>query len=107
MLVRAPLMQTQQHGAIRVEQLTPGVMTRSGCGLPKERLVPFEADRNVSNADDRPGALHCASAVGSRRLYYPVKRNGCVRSLSQSTCRGRGSRRGSGPTQSDFLENLP
>ena len=63
MLVRAPLVETQQHGSIRVADLTPVVMTRSRFGLPKERLVPFEAQRNVFDADDRPYALHCVSGV--------------------------------------------
>ena len=64
MLVRAPLVETQQHGSIQVADLTPVVMTRSRFGLPKERLVPFEAAWNVSDADDRPYALHCVSGIG-------------------------------------------
>ena len=57
--MRAPLVETQQDGSIRIADLTKVVMARSRFGLPKERLVPFEADRNVSDADDRPCALHC------------------------------------------------
>ena len=63
MLVRAPLVKTQQHGSIRVVDLTPVVMTRRRFGLPKEGLVPFEAAWNVSDADDRPYAFHCVSGV--------------------------------------------
>jgi hypothetical protein len=56
--VRAPLVETRQHGSIRVADLTPVVMTGSRFGLPEERLLPFEAERNVSDADDCPCALH-------------------------------------------------
>jgi hypothetical protein len=61
--MRAPLMETQQDGSIRITDLTKVVMARSRFRLSKERLVLFEADRNVSDADDRPCALHCVSAV--------------------------------------------
>ena len=57
--MRAPLMETQQHGSIRVKDLTPVIMGRTRFGLPKEQLVPFAADRNVSDADNGPCALHC------------------------------------------------
>jgi len=63
MLVRAPLVKTQQHRSIRVVDLTPVVMARSRFGLPKKGLVPFEAAWNVSDADDRPYAFHCVSGV--------------------------------------------
>ena len=63
MLVRAPLVKTQQDGSIRITDLTKVVMARSRFGLPKERLVPSETARNVSDADDRPCALHCVSGV--------------------------------------------
>lgn len=62
--MRAPLMETQQHGSIRITNLTKVIMARRRFGLPKERLVPFEADRNVFDADDRPCALHCVSGIG-------------------------------------------
>jgi hypothetical protein len=35
--------------------------------LAKERLVPFEAARNIAYADDRPCAFHRISAVGLTR----------------------------------------
>ena len=63
MLVRAPLVKTQQHGSIRVVDLTPVVMARRRFGLPKEGLVPFEAAWNVSDANDRPYAFHYVSGV--------------------------------------------
>src|ERR1700728_3005166 len=59
MLVRTPLVETQQHGSVRVADLSPVAMSRSRFGLSKERLVPFETERNVSDADDCPYALHC------------------------------------------------
>jgi len=52
--VRAPLVKAEQHGSIRIQDLTKVVMARRRLGLAKERLVPFEAARNVSYADDRP-----------------------------------------------------
>jgi len=69
MLVRAPLVEAQQHGSIRVADLTPVIMTRSRFGLPKERLVPFEAERNVSDADDCPGAFHLCIGPVDLRAY--------------------------------------
>jgi len=70
MLVRAPLVETQQDGSIRIENLTKVVMARSRFGLPKERLVPFEAERNVSDADDCPCALHLRIRRGPNRRRY-------------------------------------
>jgi hypothetical protein len=59
--VRTPLVETEQHRSIGVTDLTPVVMSRSGFGPPKERLVPLEAACNVSDADDGPRSLHCFS----------------------------------------------
>ena len=64
MPVRPPLMEAEQHGSIRVEDLTKVVMARGALGLVKERLVPFEATRNVAYANDRPCAFHRIFAVG-------------------------------------------
>ena len=65
MLVRAPLMEAEQDGSIRIQDLTKLVMARSRLGLAEERLVPFEATRNVPYADDRPCPFHRIS-VGLR-----------------------------------------
>src|SRR3989475_4795056 len=64
MLVRAPLVEAQQDGSIRIQDLTKVVMARRRLGLPEERLVPFEAAGNIAYADDRPCAFHRISAVG-------------------------------------------
>src|SRR5713101_9531633 len=64
MLVRAPLVQAKQHGSIRIQDLTKVAMARRLLRLAEERLVPFEAGRNVIYADDRPCAFHRISAVG-------------------------------------------
>src|ERR1700687_12789 len=64
MLVRAPLVEAEQHGSIRIQDLTKVVMARRRLRLAEERLVPFEAGRNVVYADDRPCAFHRISAVG-------------------------------------------
>src|SRR5207247_7529570 len=64
MLMRTPLVEAEQDGSIRIQDLTKVVVARRGLGLPKERLVPSEAARNVAYADDRPCAFHRISAVG-------------------------------------------
>jgi len=64
MVVRAPLVEAEQDGSIRIQDLTKVVMVRRPLGLAKELLVPFQAARNVAYADDRPGAFHRISAVG-------------------------------------------
>ena len=56
--MRAPLVEAEQHGSIRIQDLTKVVMARRRLGLAEERLVPFEAARNVTYADDRPRAFH-------------------------------------------------
>ena len=68
MLVRAPLVKAEQHGSIRIQDLTKVVMARRRLGLAEERLVlPFETARNVAYPDDRPCAFHRISAVGLTR----------------------------------------
>jgi hypothetical protein len=64
MFVRAPLVETEQDSSIRIEDLTKVGMRRLCLGLAEERLVPFEAARNITYADDRPYAFHLISAVG-------------------------------------------
>ena len=64
MLVRAPLVEAEQDASIRIQDLTKVVMARRRLGLAKERLVPFEAARNVAYADDRPCAFHRIFPVG-------------------------------------------
>jgi hypothetical protein len=65
MPVRAPLVETQQHGAIRVANLTPEVVTGSGFRLSEQCLVPFEAERHISDTDDCPGAFHFVGTIAS------------------------------------------
>ena len=62
--MRAPLVEAEQDGSIRVQDLTKVVMARRRLGLAKERLVPFEAARDVAYANDRPCPFHRISAVG-------------------------------------------
>jgi len=54
----APLVEAEQHGSIRIQDLTKIVMDRRRLRLAEERLVPFEARRHVSHPDNRPCALH-------------------------------------------------
>ena len=70
MVVRAPLVEAEQDSSIRIQDLTKVVMARRRLGLAKERLVPFEAARNVAYADDRPCAFHRISAVGLTRTTW-------------------------------------
>ena len=54
----APLVEAEQHGSIRIQDLTKIVMARRRFRLAEERLVPFEARGHVSHPNDRPRALH-------------------------------------------------
>src|SRR5262245_60625723 len=73
MLVRAPLMDTKQHGSIRIQDLTEVVMGRGGHGLPKERLIPSDALVNVAYADDRPCAFHGIQPAVSGSLRFELR----------------------------------
>ena len=64
MLVRAPLVEAEQDGSIRIQDLTKVVMGRRRLGLAEERLIPFEAAGNVAYTDDCPCAFHCISDAG-------------------------------------------
>jgi hypothetical protein len=50
MLVRAPLVEAEQDGPIRIQDLTKVVMGWRHLGLAKERLVPFAAARDIAYA---------------------------------------------------------
>ena len=67
MLGRAPLVEAEQDGSIRIQDLTKVVMARRRLGLAEELLVPFEATGNVADADDRPRAFHRSSVVDLTR----------------------------------------
>ena len=56
--MRAPLVEAEQDGFVRIQDLSKVVMARRRRGLAKERLVPLETARNVAYADDRPDAFH-------------------------------------------------
>jgi hypothetical protein len=68
MLVRAPLVEAEQDGPIRIQDLTKVVMARRRFGLAEERLVPFEATGNVADPDYRPRASHRSSPAGLTRI---------------------------------------
>src|SRR5262245_13217261 len=68
MRVRAPPMEADEDGSIRVQDLAQSIMSRWRLGLTEERLVPFTADPYVSDADDRPRAFHGGSAGGFRAV---------------------------------------
>ena len=51
-------MEAEQDSSIRIEDLTKVGMGRLCLGLAEERLIPFEAARNIAYTDDRPGAFH-------------------------------------------------
>jgi hypothetical protein len=56
--VRAPQVEAEQDGSIRIQNLTKVVMVRRRPWLAKERLVPFDAARDVADGHDRPSAFH-------------------------------------------------
>src|SRR6266513_5830186 len=67
MLVRAPLVEAKQDGSIRIQDLTKVVITRRRLRLAEERLVPFDAARNVPYPDDRPWPFQRILAAGLTR----------------------------------------
>ena len=73
MLMRAPLVETEQNGSICIQDLTPALMDETHLPLAKERLVPFEAPRNVPDADDCQRAFHGISAVIMRLEVVELK----------------------------------
>src|SRR3954465_7636171 len=58
MLVGAPLVKTEQDRSIRVDDLPEIVMGRGRFRQAQQRLVPPEALGHVSDANNRPRALH-------------------------------------------------
>lgn len=64
MFVRAPFVKTEQHGSIRIQDLTKVVMGWRRLGLAEERLIPFQTATYVSYADNGPNAFHSISAAG-------------------------------------------
>jgi len=70
----APLVETEQHGSIRIQDLSKIVMARRRLLLAEERLVPFEARRHVSHPDDRPCALHGTfPRPNEKKLSHPFE----------------------------------
>jgi hypothetical protein len=58
MLMRTPPVEAEQDRSIRIQNLTEVVVLWRGLGLAEERLVPFEAGRDVAYANDRPDPFH-------------------------------------------------
>lgn len=58
----APLVKAEQNRAIRVENLPEVFMGGRRLRLAKERLVPFEAARQIAYANDGPRALQLRSS---------------------------------------------
>ena len=61
--MRAPPVEAEQDSSIRIQDLAEVVMARSRLGLAEERLVPLEAGRDISYANDRPGTFHRVRSV--------------------------------------------
>ncbi len=53
MLVRAPPVEAEQDRSIRIQNLTKVVVSWKRLGLAEQRLVPFEARRDIAYANDR------------------------------------------------------
>jgi hypothetical protein len=56
MIVGTPLVQTEQDRSVGIDDLTEIVVGRSRSRQAEQRLVPRKAERDVSDADDRPQA---------------------------------------------------
>jgi hypothetical protein len=54
MIVRTPSMKAQQDRSISIDNLTEVVVTWRRLGLTEDRLIPFQARRNIADANDRP-----------------------------------------------------
>ena len=54
----APLVEAEQDGSIRVDDLPKVVVGGKRLRLAKQRLVPFEASPHIVYRNDRPRALH-------------------------------------------------
>src|SRR5262249_26447540 len=86
-LVRTPLVQADQDGSILIQDLPPVLVGRSGLGLAKKRLVPFETTANVTYADDRPSPYHWNPSA--ERGHYVTAMallrygNSCLRSAGE------------------------
>jgi len=68
MLVRAPLVEAEQHGSIRIEKLTKVGMARGRRRLAEQRLVPLETPRHIAHPDNRPRAFHGVPPSGLTRI---------------------------------------
>src|SRR5262245_3988930 len=74
MLVGSPLVETEQYRSIRVQDLPEVVVLRGRLLQAKQRLVPVEAPAYVSDADDRPRALHRSPYVLEMSAARPTGR---------------------------------
>ena len=63
MLVGAPRVKAKQDRSVRIDDLPEIIVAGSRLRQAKQRLVPFEAMGHVSDANDRPGALHGSPVV--------------------------------------------
>src|ERR1700758_3137846 len=72
MRVCAPLVQAEQDGSIRIQDLTKVIMAWSRFGLTEKRLVPLKAAGNVPHADNRPRTFHRSS--NQAKLYGTTPR---------------------------------
>src|SRR5262249_60055505 len=77
MLVGTPRVKAEQDRSIRVEDLPEVVMGRSRLGQVKQRLVPIEALRHVSYANDRPRAPHRFLCGLTATRLIPVRCRAC------------------------------
>jgi hypothetical protein len=63
MFVRAPPVQAEQNGSVRIRDLTKVIMGWRRLGLAKKRLVPLAARRDIAYANDGPCAFHTSSLL--------------------------------------------
>ena len=77
MILDTPLVKAEQHGSVRVDELSEVGMPRRRRPLSEQRLVPLEAPRHIPYPDDGPRALHAGTDLSGRSR--PIQ--GCMFTL--------------------------
>src|SRR5215472_617663 len=81
MFVGAPFVEAEQDGPIRIEDLSKVIMGRKRSRLTEQRLVPFEAARDVAYPYDRPRVPHRSPIQPNSCLDRPRSRHGTPKTI--------------------------
>jgi hypothetical protein len=71
--MHAPLVDAEQDGSIRIQDLAKVLMARRRRRLSKQRVVPLETFWHIPHPDDGPCAFHRISAVGLASAIIRVR----------------------------------